>query len=273
MESLKGKTLFISGASRGIGKAIALKAARDGANIIIAAKTSEPDPRLPGTIYTAAEEIRAAGGRALPLIVDIRQEQQVAAAIEKGVAEFGGIDILVNNASAISVTTVPETSLKRFDLMMDINVRGTFVCSQLCLPHLARATNPHILTLSPPIDLSAKWFAKHAAYTTSKYAMSLLVHGMAAEFRDYGISVNALWPRTVILTSALNVAHEGGTAFGRTPAIMADASYEILTRDSRATTGNFWLDEQVLREGGVTDFAKYLVVPGSQPTIDLFVEP
>ncbi|MER1967132.1 NAD(P)-dependent oxidoreductase [Castellaniella sp. GW247-6E4] len=273
MTSLKGKTLFITGASRGIGKAIALRAAREGANIIIAAKTSEPDPRLPGTIHTAAREIHAAGGNALAVAVDIRHEQQVAHAVSLGVAEFGGIDILINNASAIGITSIPETSLKRYDLMMDINVRGTFVCSQLCLPHLRRSKNPHIMTLSPPIDLNAKWFVNHAAYTTSKYAMSLLVHGMASEFRKWGIGVNALWPRTVIATSALNVAQAGGSHYSRTPEIMADAAYEILTRDSRRITGNFFLDENVLRETGVTDFSKYLTVPGSEPTTDLFVDP
>jgi len=272
MTTLQGKTLFITGASRGIGKAIALRAARDGANVIIAAKTTEPDPRLPGTIYSAAEEIRAAGGNALPLQVDIREEDQVVAAIEKGVAEFGGIDILVNNASAISLTNTQNTSMKRYDLMMDINVRGTFACAKHCIPHLQQASNPHILTLSPPIDMNPKWFARHAAYTTSKYAMSMIVHGLAAEHAEDGIGVNALWPRTIIATAALNVALPGGAQYGRTPEIMADAAHLILTRDSRATNGNFFIDEQVLRDGGITDFSKYQMTPGVEPMIDLFVE-
>jgi citronellol/citronellal dehydrogenase len=272
MTTLQGKTLFITGASRGIGKAIALRAARDGANVIIAAKTTEPDPRLPGTIYSAAEEIRAAGGKALPLQVDIREEEQVVAAIEKGVSEFGGIDILVNNASAISLTNTQSTSMKRYDLMMDINVRGSFACARHCIPHLQQARNPHILTLSPPIDMNPKWFARHAAYTTSKYAMSLIVHGLAAEHAEDGIGVNALWPRTIIATAALNVALPGGAQYGRTPEIMADAAHLILTRDSRATNGNFFIDEQVLRDSGISDFSRYQVTPGVEPMIDLFVE-
>jgi citronellol/citronellal dehydrogenase len=272
MTTLQGKTLFITGASRGIGKAIALRAARDGANVIIAAKTTEPDPRLPGTIYSAADEIRAAGGNALPLQVDIREEDQVIAAIEKGVAEFGGIDILVNNASAISLTNTQSTSMKRYDLMMDINVRGSFACAKHCIPHLKQAGNPHILTLSPPIDMNPKWFARHAAYTTSKYAMSMIVHGLAAEHAEDGIGVNALWPRTIIATAALNVALPGGAQYGRTPEIMADAAHLILTRDSRATNGNFFIDEQVLRDSGITDFSRYQVTPGLEPMIDLFVE-
>jgi citronellol/citronellal dehydrogenase len=272
MTTLQGKTLFITGASRGIGKAIALRAARDGANVIIAAKTTEPDPRLPGTIYSAAEEIRAAGGKALPLQVDIREEEQVVAAIEKGVSEFGGIDILVNNASAISLTNTQSTSMKRYDLMMDINVRGSFACAKHCIPHLQQARNPHILTLSPPIDMNPKWFARHAAYTTSKYAMSMIVHGLAAEHAEDGIGVNALWPRTIIATAALNVALPGGAQYGRTPEIMADAAHLILTRDSRATNGNFFIDEQVLRDSGITDFSRYQVTPGVEPMIDLFVE-
>ncbi|HEY0585312.1 MAG TPA: NAD(P)-dependent oxidoreductase [Pseudoduganella sp.] len=272
MTTLQGKTLFITGASRGIGKAIALRAARDGANVIIAAKTTEPDPRLPGTIYSAAEEIRASGGNALPLQVDIREEDQIIAAIEKGVAEFGGIDILVNNASAISLTNTQSTSMKRYDLMMDINVRGTFACAKHCIPHLQQASNPHILTLSPPIDMNPKWFARHAAYTTSKYAMSMIVHGLAAEHAEDGIGVNALWPRTIIATAALNVALPGGAQYGRTPEIMADAAHLILTRGSRTTNGNFFIDEQVLRDGGITDFSKYQMTPGVEPMIDLFVE-
>ena len=272
MTTLQGKTLFITGASRGIGKAIALRAARDGANVIVAAKTTEPDPRLPGTIYSAAEEIRAAGGNALPLQVDVREEDQVIAAIEQGVAQFGGIDILVNNASAISLTNTQSTSMKRYDLMMDINVRGSFVCAKHCIPHLLQAGNPHILTLSPPIDMNPKWFARHAAYTTSKYAMSMILHGLAAQLAEDGIGVNALWPRTVIATAALNVALPGGAQYGRTPEIMADAAHLILTRKSSSTNGNFFIDEEVLRGSGITDFSQYQVTPGVEPMIDLFVE-
>jgi citronellol/citronellal dehydrogenase len=272
MSTLSGRTLFITGASRGIGKAIALRAARDGANIVIAAKTAEPDPRLPGTIYSAAEEIEAAGGRALPIVVDVRQEELVHAAVAAAVEHFGGIDILVNNASAISITRTPETPLKRYDLMMDINVRGTFVCAQACLAYLRKSTNPHILTLSPPIDLSPKWLGAHVAYTTSKYAMSLLSLGMAEEFRADGIAVNALWPRTIIATSALKVAQQGEAERGRTPEIMADAAYWILTRPARTNSGRFFLDELALREAGVKDFDRYLVTPGVDPEIDLFVD-
>lgn len=272
MASLQGKTLFITGASRGIGKEIALKAARDGANIVIVAKTAEPDPRLPGTIYTAAEEIRAAGGQALPLQVDIRDEDAVAKAVEQAVAHFGGIDILVNNASAISVTGTLATPLKRYDLMMDINVRGTFVCSQACLPHLKKAANPHVLVLSPPINLAPKWLGAHPAYTASKYGMSLIAMGIAEEFKNDGIAVNALWPKTIIATSALKVAQAGLGDLGRVPTIMADAAYEILTSPSREFTARCVLDEEVLRERGVTDFDQYLVTPGIDPIIDLFVD-
>lgn len=273
MTALKGKTLFITGASRGIGKAIALRAARDGANIVVAAKTAEPDPRLPGTIYTAAQEIERAGGTALPLVVDVRDEQQIQAAVAQAVERFGGIDILVNNASAISITGTAETPLKRYDLMMDINMRGTFACTQACLPHLKRAANPHVLVLSPPIDLDPKWLGPHPAYTASKYGMSLLALGMAEEFRQYGIAVNGLWPRTIIATAALNVAKQGVAEHGRTPEIMADAAYCILSSDSRAHSGGLHLDEQVLREAGQTDFERYLVTPGTAPQIDLFVNP
>ncbi|KAB2638013.1 MAG: NAD(P)-dependent oxidoreductase [Verrucomicrobia bacterium] len=273
MSNLKNKTLFITGASRGIGKAIALRAARDGANIVIAAKTAEPDPRLPGTIHTAAAEIEAAGGRALPLIVDVRNEDQISDAVAKAVAAFGGIDILVNNASAISISKTPDTPMKRYDLMMDINVRGTFACSQACLPHLKQAENPHILTLSPPISIEPKWFANHAAYTVSKYGMSMVVYGLAEEFRQQGIAVNALWPRTIIATAALNVAMQGAGDRGRKPEIMADAAHYILTQESRSLTANFFLDEDVLRRSGIVDFSSYLVTPGVEPIIDLYVEP
>jgi citronellol/citronellal dehydrogenase len=272
MASLKGQTLFITGASRGIGKEIALKAARSGANIVIAAKTAEPDPRLPGTIYSAAEEIVAAGGKALPLQVDIRDEDAVAAAVAQAAAHFGGIDILVNNASALSVTGTAQTPIKRYDLMMDINVRGTFVCSQAALPYLQKSRNPHILVLSPPINLSPKWLGAHPAYTASKYGMSLIAMGMAEELKAQGIAVNALWPKTIIATSALKVAGAGMAEMGRLPKIMADAAYEILTRQAREFTGQTLLDEDVLRAVGVTDFDQYLVKPGTKPIIDLFVD-
>ena len=272
MGNLRGKTLFITGASRGIGKAIALRAAADGANVAIAAKTAEPHPKLPGTIFTAAEEIEAAGGRALPLQVDIRDEDQVHAAVAKAVETFGGIDILINNASAINLTGTLETPVKRFDLMWGVNARGTFVCSQACIPHLRKAPNPHILTLSPPLNLDPRWFQLHTAYTISKYGMSLCVLGMAAEFRKDGIAIDALWPRTVILTAAL--AMLGGLTPPencRKPEIMADAAHVILTRDSRSTTGNFHIDEDVLREAGVTDFERYAVQPGQELHPDLFL--
>ncbi|HEX2224919.1 MAG TPA: NAD(P)-dependent oxidoreductase [Thermoanaerobaculia bacterium] len=272
MADLRGKTLFITGASRGIGKAIALRAAADGANVVIAAKTSEPHPKLPGTIHSAAEEIEAAGGKALPLQVDIRDEEQVAEAVRKAAETFGGIDVLVNNASAINLTGTLQTPMKRFDLMWSVNARGTFACSQACIPYLEKAANPHILTLSPPLNLDPKWFKNHTAYTMSKYGMSMCVLGMAAEFRKAGIAVNALWPRTVIATAAL--AMLGGTVPPencRTPEIMADAAHAILTRDSRSTTGKFFIDEEVLAQEGVTDFEKYAVEPGKPLLPDLFL--
>ncbi|HSG38794.1 MAG TPA: NAD(P)-dependent oxidoreductase [Thermoanaerobaculia bacterium] len=272
MTDLKGKTLFITGGSRGIGKAIALRAAADGANVAIAAKTAEPHPKLPGTIYSAAEEIEAAGGKALPLQVDIRDEDQVYAAVAKTVETFGGIDILVNNASAINLTGTLDTPMKRFDLMWGVNARGTFVCSQACIPHLKKAENPHILTLSPPLNMDPKWFKNHVAYTMSKYGMSLCVLGMAEEFRGDGIAVNALWPRTVILTAAL--AMLGGMAPPekcRKPEIMADAAHVILTRDSRGHTGNFYIDDEVLASAGVTDLERYAVQPGQRLMPDLFL--
>jgi len=274
---LRGKTLFVSGGSRGIGLAIALRAARDGANIAIAAKTSEPNPKLPGTIHTAAAEIEAAGGQALPLVCDIRDEASVHAAVAAAVRQFGGIDILLNNASAISLTGTLETPMKRFDLMFGVNVRGTFLCSQACLPHLkASATagrNPHILTLSPPLNLDPKWFRDHVAYTMAKYGMSLCVLGMAEEFRSEGIAVNALWPRTVIATAALAMIPGAREQLDRTrqPSIMADAAHAILIRDARTTTGNFFLDDEVLRAAGVTDFARYAVKPGMPLLPDLFL--
>jgi citronellol/citronellal dehydrogenase len=272
MSSLAGKTIFISGASRGIGLAIALRAARDGANIVIAAKTDAPHPKLPGTIHTAAAEIEAAGGHALPLAVDIRFEDQVYGAVEQAVQHFGGIDILVNNASAISLTGTLQTPMKRFDLMMGVNLRGTFLCSQACLPHLAKASNPHILTLSPPLDMRAKWFAPCVAYTMAKFGMSMCVLGMSEEFRAEGIAVNALWPRTIIATVALQVIPGAEPERGRKPEIMADAAWHILTRDSRSTTGNFFIDEEVLAGVGVTDFSSYAVAPGTKLRRDLFLD-
>jgi citronellol/citronellal dehydrogenase len=258
--SLAGKTLFVTGASRGIGLAIALRAARDGANVAIAAKTTDPHPRLPGTIYSAAKEIEAAGGRALPLVVDIRDEAQVDAAVAQTVTAFGGLDILVNNASAISMTGTLETSMKRYDLMHQVNARGTFVCTQKCIPHLKRAANPHVLMISPPLNMEERWFAPHVAYTMAKYGMSMCVLGMAGEFRADGIAVNALWPRTIIGTAALQaiptISVEARMRT-RTPEIVADAAQVILTRDSRAYTGQFFLDDEVLRSAGVTDLSKY----------------
>jgi citronellol/citronellal dehydrogenase len=273
MTTLQGKTLFITGASRGIGKAIALRAARDGANVVIAAKTSEPHPKLPGTVFTAAEEIEKAGGKALPCVVDIRFEDQVADAVQKAVAKFGGIDILVNNASAISLTGTLQTPMKRFDLMHQINTRGTFLCSQACLPHLLKAKNPHILNLSPPLNFEEKWFAPHVAYTMAKFGMSLCVLGMAGEFRAQGVGVNALWPRTVIATAAVqNLLGGDETIKGsRTPEIMADAAHVILTRPARECTGNFFVDDEVLKSAGVTNFDKYQSVPGAELIPDFFV--
>lgn len=263
MGTLKDKTLFITGASRGIGKAIALRAARDGARIVIVAKTDVPHDRLPGTIYTAAEEIEAAGGQALPLAVDIRFEDRVAAAVAQAVNHFGGIDILVNNASAIQLTSTADTTMKRFDLMHQINTRGTFVCSQACLPHLQKAANPHILMLSPPLNMEPRWFSPHVAYTMAKYGMSMCVLGMAEEFRSDGIAVNALWPRTAIATAAVRniLGGDQSIAHSRLPAIMADAAYTILCRPSRACSGNFFIDDVVLGEEGITDLRHYQVDP------------
>ena len=271
--ALRGKTLFISGASRGIGKAIALRAARDGAQIAIAAKTVEAHPRLPGTIHSAAAEVEAAGGRALALEVDIRDEGQVQAAVGRAAEHFGGLDVLVNNASAIYLAGTLDTPLKRYDLMQAVNVRGTFACSQAAIPYLRRAANPHILNLSPPLNLDPRWFRGHLAYTLSKYGMSMCVLGMAAELREEGIAVNALWPRTVIATAAL--AMLGGAAPPercRRPEIVADAAYAILCRPARDCSGNFFLDEDVLRQEGVIDFAAYAVEPGQPLLPDLFLD-
>ncbi|XP_068146378.1 hydroxysteroid dehydrogenase-like protein 2 [Drosophila tropicalis] len=272
---LKGKTLFITGASRGIGKAIALKAARDGANVVIAAKTAEPHPKLPGTIYTAAEEIERAGGKALACIVDVRDEKQVQQAVDAAVAKFGGIDIVVNNASAISITPTLETDMKRYDLMQNINTRGTFLVSKLCLPYLLKSDNPHILNLSPPLNMKPHWFANHTAYTIAKYGMSMCVLGMAAEFRDQGVAVNGLWPRTTIHTAAVDMLHGSeGALYSRKPEIMADAAYAIFCRDSRDYTGHFFVDEDVLLDVGVKDFAKYACRPENidKLVIDIFLD-
>ena len=273
MSSLRGKTLFITGASRGIGKAIALRAARDGANVAIAAKTVEPHPKLPGTIYTAAEEVNAAGGKGLPIMCDIRSEDQIAAAVEQTVKEFGGIDILVNNASAISLTGTVATPMKRYDLMHQINTRGTFACSQACIPHLKKAENPHILNLSPPLNMEERWFAPHVAYTMAKFGMSMCVLGMAGELRGAGIAVNALWPRTVINTAAVQNLLGGDTTVKRSrkPEIMADAAHIILTRPSREHTGQFFIDDEVLASAGVTDLSIYSFDPDAELLPDFFV--
>jgi len=271
---LQGRTLFISGASRGIGLAIALRAARDGANVALIAKTAEPHPRLPGTVYTAAEEIEAAGGQALPIVGDIRDEEQVEAAVAQAVERFGGIDICVNNASAINLSGTEDLPVKRYDLMQSINARGTFVVSRACIPHLRRAENPHILTLSPPISLDPKWLRGHIAYTVAKYGMSLLALGFAEEFREDGIASNALWPRTIIATAAVQNLLGGDEAMkrARRPELYADAAYAVITRPSRTCTGNTYLCEDVLIEEGVTDFDRYASVPGAEPMVDLYVD-
>lgn len=273
MSSLQGKTLFITGASRGIGLAIGLRAARDGANVVIAAKTAEPHPKLPGTIYTAAAEIEAAGGKALPLVVDVREEAQVEAAIARAVETFGGIDVLVNNASAIHLTGTEHTPMKRYDLMHQINTRGTFLCSQKAIPHLRKASNPHILNLSPPLNMEARWFAPHVAYTMAKFGMSMCVLGMADELRGDGIAVNALWPRTVIATAAVQNLLGGDATMqaSRKPEIMGDAAHAILTSPSRELTGRFLIDEDLLRERGVTDFESYAMTPGAELLPDYFI--
>jgi citronellol/citronellal dehydrogenase len=271
--SLKGKTLFITGASRGIGLAIALRAARDGANIAIAAKTAEPNPKLPGTVYTAAKEIEAAGGKALACITDIRYEEQVLEAVAKTVATFGGIDILVNNASAISITGTLDTPMKRYDLMHGINTRGTFLCSQACIPHLKKAENPHVLNLSPPLNMETRWFAPHVAYTMAKFGMSLCVLGMAGEFKPAGIAFNALWPRTTIATAAVQNLLGGQQIMrgSRKPEIMGDAAWEILTRPAKECTGNFFIDDEVLTAAGKTDLSGYAVDPTVALIPDFFV--
>lgn len=273
MTMLNNKTLFITGSSRGIGKAIALRVARDGANVVIAAKSDKPHPKLPGTIYTAAEEVEEAGGHALPIRLDVRDEHAIEAAVQQAVNHFGGLDILVNNASAISLTDTQQLPMRRFDLMHSVNVRGTFACSKACIPHLLRAENPHILNLAPPLNLNPVWFKDHVAYTISKYGMSMCVLGMAEEFRSRGIAVNALWPRTAIATAALNMLDDVFNPENcRTPEIMADAAHAILCRNSKTTTGNFFLDEDVLRAAGCTDFSHYAVKAGEPLLKDLFLD-
>jgi citronellol/citronellal dehydrogenase len=274
---LSGKRIFITGGSRGIGLAIALRAARDGASVAIAAKTSEPNPKLPGTIHSAAQEIRDAGGVALPIQCDLRDEEQIAAAVNQAAQEFGGIDILINNASAINLTPTEATPAKRFDLMFDVNVRGTFLTSQAAIPHLRESAkagrNPHILTLSPPLSMKAKWFQHHVAYTMAKYGMSMCVLGMSEEFRRTGIAINALWPRTAIDTAALQMIPGVDTAACRTPEILADAAYVILNRESKDCTGNFFVDDEVLASVGITDLEKYSVVPGTTDfLLDFFLD-
>ena len=277
MMSLAGKRIFVTGGSRGIGLAIALRAARDGASVAIAAKTAEVNPKLPGTIYSAAAEIEAAGGVALPIQCDLRDEDQIAASIAKAADEFGGIDILINNASAINLTKTEATPAKRFDLMFDVNVRGTFLTSQAAVPHLRESAkagrNPHILTLSPPLSMKAKWFQHHVAYTMAKYGMSMCVLGMSEEFRKEGIAVNALWPRTAIDTAALQMIPGVDTAACRTPEILAGAAYIILNRESKSCTGNFFVDDELLASEGITDLEKYSVVPGTKDfLLDFFLD-
>lgn len=275
--SLAGKRIFVTGGSRGIGLAIALRAARDGASIAIAAKTADPNPKLPGTIFTAAEEIRAAGGVALPIQCDIRDENQIESAMRQAAQEFGGIDILINNASAINLTKTEATPAKRFDLMFDVNVRGTFLTSQAAIPYLRESAqagrNPHILNLAPPLSMNPKWFKNHVAYTMAKYGMSMCVLGMAEEFKRDGIAANALWPRTAIDTAALAMIPGVDTAACRTPEILADAAYIILNRSSKDATGNFYVDDEVLASEGITDLDKYAVVPGTKDfLLDFFLD-
>ena len=275
--TLKDKTLFITGASRGIGLAIALRAARDGARIVLVAKTTEPNPKLPGTVYSAAEQIEAAGGQALAVPTDIRDENAVAAAVAQGVQRFGGIDILVNNASAISLTPTDATPMKRFDLMFGVNVRGTYCCTQACLPELIKSAkagrNPHVLNMSPPLSMKPHWFANHVAYTMAKYGMSECTLGHAAEFKRHGIAVNSLWPRTAIATAALQMIPGIDINRTRKPEILSDAAHIVLTSDARSTTGNFFIDDALLAQHGITDLDRYAVVPGTMDLIpDFFVD-
>ena len=273
MSTLQGKTMFITGGSRGIGRAIALRVAAEGANVVIAAKTAEPHPKLPGTIYTVAKEIEEAGGKALPCIVDIRSEELVTNAVNAAIETFGGIDILVNNASAISLTPTLKTTMKRYDLMHQVNARGTFLCSKMCLPHLLKAENPHILNLSPPLNMEERWFAGHVAYSMAKFGMSMCVLGMAGEFRKKGVAVNALWPKTTIATAAIKnlLGGEAMMQTSRKPSIIGDAALAIFQRPARECTGNFFIDEEVLQAEGVTDFDQYAVNPGGPLTPDFFI--
>ena len=273
-KTLAGKTLFVTGSSRGIGLAIAERAARDGANIVIAAKSAEPNPKLPGTIHEAAKRIEALGGKAIACVVDVRSEEQVHAAIARAVETFGGIDILVNNASAINLMDTASLPMKRFDLMHQVNVRGTYLCTQACLPHLAKSSNPHVLNNSPPLNMSAKWFTGHVAYTIAKYGMSMCVLGMADELRAKGIAVNALWPATTIATAATQNLLGGDATVNasRKPDIMADAAHAIFLRDAKSCTGNFFIDEEVLREEGVTDLDQYAMQPGATLLKDFFLD-
>jgi citronellol/citronellal dehydrogenase len=274
--SLRNKTIFISGASRGIGLAVALRAAADGANIVLVAKTTEPNPKLPGTLHSAAEAVQAAGGQALAVPTDIRDENAVAAAVQAAVQRFGGIDILINNASAINLTATPDTPMKRFDLMFGVNVRGTFCCTQACLAELIKSAqagrNPHVLTMSPPLNMQAHWFKDHTAYTMAKYGMSMCTLGHAAEFKRHGIAVNSLWPRTVIATAALQMIPGVDVARARKPEIMADAAHAVLTRDAKELTGQFLIDDEVLARSGITDLDRYAVTPGNRDFLpDFFI--
>lgn len=271
-ENLAGKVIFITGGSRGIGREIALRAAHDGASIVIAAKTAETHAALDGTIYSVAHEVKQAGGQALPVVVDVRQEDQINAAVNQAIATFGKIDILINNASAINLSSTLDMPMKRYDLLMQVNVRATYLCSKICLPHLMQADNPHILNLSPPLNMDSKWFKEHLAYTMSKYGMSMCTLGMAEEFRKEGIAVNSLWPKTIIATAAIamNFPKDYYEA-SRKPAIVADAAHAILTSNSREVTGNFFIDEDLLRSRGVTDFDSYALRPGSHLIPDLYL--
>lgn len=270
--NLSGKVLFITGGSRGIGREIAITAARDGAGVVIAAKTAEPHPVLEGTIFSVAKEVEQAGGQALPLMVDVRHEEEIQAAVEKTIATFGRIDILVNNASAINLSNTLSLETKRYDLMMQVNMRATYLCSRLCIPHLLKSDNPHILTLSPPLSMEAKWFKNHLAYTMSKYGMSMCTLGLAEEFREQGIAVNSLWPKTIIATAAI-AQHfpKEFYAASRKPSVVADAAYAILTSDSREVTGNFFIDEEVLKANGVNDLSGYSLHPGANLLNDLYI--
>lgn len=267
------KTIFITGATRGIGRAIALKMASEGANIVVTGKSNVPHPKLSGTIFTVADEVEKAGGKALPLKVDVRNEDSIKEAIDKAAGYFGGIDILVNNASAIMLMDVQTLPVKRYDLMQQVNARGTFICSKYAIPHLKKADNPHILTMSPPINLNPKWFKNHVAYTISKYGMSMITLGLSEELKEYKIAVNSLWPKTIIGTAAITyLMGEEGLKMSRKPEIVADAAFEIFKKNSEEATGNFYLDEDVLRDSGITDFSKYDFIPNAKTMPDLFLD-